>query len=70
MLATNAADDIRIPFVTKLNTHLDELRNAWIDRSEGVVRQDALCEVLRNEFRLNIVTREAERGLREVVRAE
>ena len=56
--------------MAELNAHLNELRNTRIDRSEGVVRQDALCEVLRNEFRLDIVTREAERGLREVVRAE
>ena len=70
MLAANTADDIRIAFMTELNAHLNELRNTRIDRSEGVVRQDALCEVLRNEFRLNIVTREAERGLREVVRTE
>lgn len=70
MLAANTADDIRIAFMTELNAHLNEFCNARIDRSEGVVRQDALCEVLRNEFRLDIVTREAERGLREVVRAE
>ena len=70
MLAANTADDIRIAFMAELNAHLNELRNTRIDRSEGVVRQDALCEVLRNEFRLDIVTREAERGLREVVRAE
>lgn len=70
MFATNAANNIRIAFVAKLNTHLDELRNTRIDRSEGVIRQDTLCEVLWNEFRLNIVTREAERGLREVVRTK
>ena len=70
MFAANTSDDIRIAFMTKLNAHLNEFRNARIDRSEGVIRQDALCEILRNEFRLDIVTREAERGLREVVRAE
>ena len=70
MLAANTADDIGIAFMAELNAHLDKLRNARIDRSKGVVRQDALCKILRNEFRLNVVTREAERGLREVIRAE
>ena len=70
MFAAYAAHDVGIALVAQLDAHLDQLGNARIDGGEGVVRQQALGQVLRNELGLHVVAAEAERRLGQVVRTE
>ena len=56
--------------MAQLDAHLHELRHARIDGGEGVVGQQALGQVLRDELGLHVVAAEAERRLGQVVRAE
>ena len=66
MLTANAANDVGVALMTKLNTHLDELSNARINRSKRVVRQNSLSEILMDKFSLNVVAGEAKGGLSQV----
>lgn len=67
MLTANAANDVWIALVTKLNAHLNQFCNTRINGCERIVWKNALCQVLRNKLSFNVVTRETERGLSEVV---
>lgn len=70
MLATYTANNIRIACMTKFNAHINQTCYAWINSCKGVVRQDALIEIVRNKLRLNVITRETKGGLRKVVSAK
>jgi len=66
-LAADTADDVRVAGMATLDTHLDQLGDARIERSEGVGLDDLLVEVQRHERSLDVITGEAKAGLREVV---
>ena len=70
VLAAHAANEVGVALVAQLDAHLHELRHARIDGGEGVVGQQALGQVLRDELGLHVVAAEAERRLGEVIRAE
>ena len=71
MLAADADLELRVRAAPALERDLDELADAlFVDRGEGVGGEDALRQVRRQEARLGVVAREAERRLREVVAAD
>ena len=70
MLAADAKGDAGPLGAAELATHADELRDTLVDGLERVPRDDVGLEVGREDLALDIVTGEAESGLREVVRAE
>ena len=70
MLAANAANQVGVALMAKLDAGLHQLGNAGIDGRERVVGKQVLREVLGHELRLNVIAAEAERRLSEIVGAE
>lgn len=56
--------------MTQRHAHFHELRHTGINRSERIVGQQVLGQVLRDELALHVVAAEAEGGLGEIVGAE
>src|SRR4051794_2327392 len=71
VLAADAELQTTPPLAPELHRRAHEIADAFeVDCLERVVREQVLLEVGRHEPALDVVTREPERHLREVVRAE
>ena len=70
MLATHAQRDAGPCGTPELAAHAHELGNALVDRLERVPRDDVALEVGGQHLALDVIAREAQRRLREVVRAK
>ena len=70
MLAAHAKVHVRVGGSTLLDGHAHQLEHRRIDGLEGIVLQDLLMHVQRDELSLGVVTRETEGRLGEVVGAK